>query len=250
MPNEPSEHGGRASEPVASLDGLIIEPWKTLPAMQPLHLIDEITHRVVNEYTEAICALGLAAAASRDLAARTALITAASRLRAQVEAHRALQSPFTAGPVDLADYVGEVCARLAQAPLAEAGARLTVDADEVWLDTGRAWRVGLIVAELVRNAARHGLRGRPGSIRVGIAERGEHIHCWVSDDGAGVSSARFGRGRRLVLALAADLGGAVHWAFTPPGCAVQLTFPTLPGSAAELETSTPTVRCAGRVESD
>jgi hypothetical protein len=28
---------------------------------QPLHLVDEISHRVVNEYTEAICALGRAA---------------------------------------------------------------------------------------------------------------------------------------------------------------------------------------------
>jgi two-component sensor histidine kinase len=132
--------------------------------MYPLHLIDEISHRVVNEYTEAICALGQAASAARD--AQLALTSAANRLRAQVEAHRALQAPTVDGPMDLADYVGQLCACLAKAPLAQNGLRLRVTADEVWLDASRCWRVGLVVAELVRNAARHGLADGAGAIWV------------------------------------------------------------------------------------
>ena len=61
-------------------------------SLQPLHLIDEISHRVVHEYTEAICALGQAAMAARDIQAQLALTTAATRLRAQVEAQPAEES--------------------------------------------------------------------------------------------------------------------------------------------------------------
>jgi two-component sensor histidine kinase len=196
-----------------------------IPRMQPLHLIDEISHRVVNEYTEAICALGVAATASHDLRVQLALTSAASRLRAQVEAHRALQAPLIEGPMDLGDYVGQLCACLAKAPLAENGLRLSVDADEVWLDADRCWRVGLIVAELVRNAARHGLSGAAGVIWVVVEDSGDLISCSVCDDGGGASAGRAGRGRRLVQALAAELGGSVEWTFAPTGCCVRLEFP-------------------------
>jgi two-component sensor histidine kinase len=126
--------------------------------LQPLHLVEEISHRVVNEYAEAISTLALAAA-SADSQARETLTLAANRLRAQVEAHRALQAPFIEGVMDLADYVEQVSACLAKSSLAQNGVRLTVNIEEIWLDADRCWRVGLIVAELVRNAARHGFRG-------------------------------------------------------------------------------------------
>jgi two-component sensor histidine kinase len=197
---------------------------EALPAMQPLHLIDEISHRVVNEYTEAICALGQAASAARDTRAQLALTSAAMRLRAQVEAHRALQAPLVDGPMDLADHVGELCACLARAPLAENGMRLAVSADEVWLDAGRCWRVGLIIAELVRNAARHGLSGGAGAVWVVVEDAGDCVRCSVCDDGGGAPGVHIGRGRRLVQALAAELGGSVNWSFGSGGCCAVLEF--------------------------
>ena len=201
---------------------------------QPMHLIDEISHRVVNEYAEAICALGQAATASRDIRVQLALTSAASRLRAQVEAHRALQSPIIDGPMELAEYVGQLCACLAKAPLAENGMRLSVNADEVWLDAGQCWRVGLIIAELVRNAARHGLSGAPGAIWVVIEDGADSISCSVCDDGGGEPSVRAGRGRRLVQALAAELDGSVDWTFAPTGCCVRLEFPRPDPSLIDL----------------
>ena len=208
-----------------SLDYVVARITDACPPMQPLHLIDEISHRVVNEYTEAICALGLAASASRNMDVQLALTSAASRLRAQVEAHRALQAPVVDGPMDLADYVGQLCGCLAKAPFAETGVRLTVSSDEIWLDAARCWRVGLIVAELVRNAARHGLSGGAGGIWVEIAEASGRIICQVCDDGRGAPTVRTGRGRRLVQAIAAELGGSVDWTFAPGGCCVRLDFP-------------------------
>ena len=193
-------------------------------SLQPLHLIDEISHRVVSEYTEAICALGQAAMAAHDIQAQLALTSAAIRLRAQVEAHRALQAPAVDGPMNLADYIGQLCACLARAPLAENGMRLRVTADEVWLDADRCWRVGLIVAELVRNAARHGLSGGAGAIWVVVEDDAGYVRCSVCDDGGGSPGVRAGRGRRLVQALAAELGGSVAWSFAPNGCCAVLEF--------------------------
>jgi two-component sensor histidine kinase len=215
--------GGGAGDPAAALDTLIAQAVEAQAPLQPLHLIDEITHRVVNEYTEAICALGLAAAKAPGEQAQAALASAAGRLPAQVEAHRALQASFADGPLDLADYLAGVCARLARAPLAETGVRLALDADEIWLDPAHCWRVGLIVAELIRNAARHGLAGRAGHIRVEIGEACGRVVCEVRDDGRGRAGAS-GRGRRLIQALAADLGGSVDWAFTTSGSSVRLSF--------------------------
>jgi len=196
------------------------------PALQPLHLIEEITHRVVNEYTEAICSLALAAAASPTVQAQMTLTSAALRLRAQVEAHRALQAPFSDGPLDLAEYVTRLCERLTKAPLTENGVRLAVSTEQIWLDADRSWRVGLIVAELIRNAVRHGLGGKPGSIWVELAEATDRISCSVCNDGGGALTERVGRGRQLVQALAGELGGEVTWTFAPSGCLARLDFPT------------------------
>jgi two-component sensor histidine kinase len=206
--------------------------------MRSLHLIDEISHRVVNEYTEASCALGQAARAARDPRAELALISAATRLRAQAEAHRALQAPLVDGPMDLAEYVGQLCACLARAPLAENGMRLRVSADEIWLDAGSCWRVGLIIAELVRNAARHGLAGGAGAIWVVVDGAAGRVRCSVCDDGGGTPGVRPGRGRRLVQALAGELGGSVDWRFAPNGCCAVLEF-ARPAERAEATAALP-----------
>jgi two-component sensor histidine kinase len=206
--------------------------------LQPLHLIDEISHRVVNEYTEAICAISLAATAAPDTQAQRALISAANRLRDQVEAHRALQAPFADGPMDLGDYIGRLCACLSRAQNAEDGVWLRLTADEVWLDADRCWRVGLIVAELVRNAARHGLSGGAGAIWVAVESAAGHVRCSVCDDGGGSPGIRAGRGRRVVQALAADLGGAVAWSAAPKGCCAVLEFDRPPQSCRPLEAVT------------
>jgi two-component sensor histidine kinase len=204
-------------------------------SLQPLHLIDEISHRVVNEYTEAICALSQAAQAAHDIQAQLALTSAATRLRAQVEAHRALQAPVVDGPMDLANYIGQLCACLARALLAENGMLLRLTADEVWLDADRCWRVGLIVAELVRNAARHGLSGGAGAIWVMVEDVPEHVRCSVCDNGGGSPDARAGRGWRLVQALAAELRGSVAWRFAPNGCRAVLEFRRRPEPGRRLE---------------
>lgn len=189
-----------------------------------LYLVEEITRRILNDYGEAIAALELASILECG-PTKLALNSAAARLWARAQAHRALQPPMAGGVIELSDYLEQVCAALSAARLAERGAWLTLVADEVWLDADRCWLVGLIVAELINNAARHGLSGGPGAISVKIVNREWRVICAVANCGS-ISGGRRGRGRRLVEAMAAELGGMVEWACGAEGCSVSLEFPT------------------------
>jgi two-component sensor histidine kinase len=189
-----------------------------------LHLVEEISHRVINEYAEAVAILSLAASC-RHAPAGSALSQAADRLRAHADSHRALLAPLADGPVELSCYIGRLCASLSRASLEERGIHLSLSTDEIWVDSARCWRVGLIVAELIRNAVRHGLQGRPGAIGVDVRSKGARIRCIVSDDGGATTNPPAGRGRRLVRALAMELHGSANWWFTRFGTIAELDFP-------------------------
>jgi len=189
-----------------------------------LLLVEEINHRVVNEFAEAISSLSLAAR-SAGPQGEPSIIKAAARLRSYAEAHRALMPPATAGAVNLGDYVGTLCASLAAAYLADHRVRLSLTADDVWLDADASWRIGLILTELIRNAWRHGLAGRPGTIAVQVSDRPATVCCLVADTGRGNPEAVAGRGRRLIEAIAAELGGVVEWRFSPDGSIARLEAP-------------------------
>ena len=190
----------------------------------PFHLVEEINHRVVNEYAEAICSLSLAARSVVANDTRSALNRAADRLRAYAEIHRALMPPAD-GRVDLADYTDRLCSAISRASLAPRQIHLTVHAEEIWLSSARAWRIGLAIAELVRNAARHGLAGQSGAIAVSLAERDGEILCGVGDNGSSAAECQPGRGVGLVRALAAELGGSADWRFAADGCLARLHVP-------------------------
>jgi two-component sensor histidine kinase len=200
----------------------------------PLHIVDEINHRVINEYAEAISALALAARSSNP-EAQAAIREAAARLRAHVEAHRALVPPVQDGPVNLATYLGDLCASLSRASLADCGVRIALRTDEIRVAPDTAWRIGLILAELVRNGCRHGLAGGPGAIAVRVTEHRGIILCLVADSGRGNPHCRMGRGRRLARAIAAELGGSVDWWFSPTGSLARLEVPKGPAPGAERQ---------------
>ena len=201
-------------------------PCRAGPRPPSLVLVEEITHRVVNEYAAAIASLGLAGANVAP-EARAALALVASRLHAQAAAHRALRPPIDAAAMDLGEYLATLCAALSAAHLAERGVRLTLVQQPAPLEADRCWYAGLIVAELVANAARHGLAGGGGFITVELDASPDTLSCHVSDNGCAGANRQPGRGSRIVQGLAADLGGGVAWRFGPDGCVASLTFPAV-----------------------
>jgi hypothetical protein len=127
----------------------------------PLILVEEISHRVVNEYSQAIAGIRLAARDVASSEAQAVLATAATRLLSFAEAHRALQAPRSGETINLADYLHRLCGAMTASFLQERGVRLSLSTDAVALPGERCWRVGLIVSELITNCVRHGLNNGP-----------------------------------------------------------------------------------------
>jgi two-component sensor histidine kinase len=192
---------------------------------EQLILVEEISHRVINEYCQAIAGLHRAAAKIVSREARDALTVAAVRLRCFADAHRALQSPDPAAESDLGEYLERLCAAVTVANLNDRGVRLTLVARTVRLDAERCWRVALIVSELITNAVRHGLRGEAGAIVVEVGLDGDDVFCRVIDNGRPDPNPRPSRGHAVVTGLATELGGEARWQFTPHGVLAELTFP-------------------------
>jgi two-component sensor histidine kinase len=94
---------------------------------------------------------------------------------------------------------------------------LILDTIDVVLPSERCWRIDLIVAELIRNAARHGLHGRDGRISVHVAELSGLLTCLVRDTGQPPADLKPGRGLRIIRSLVANSGGSVDWSFTLNG---------------------------------
>ena len=195
----------------------------------PLMLVGEISHRVLNEYTHAIMTLAIARTETTDLTARSALAAAEHRLLASAAVHRALRPPPAGQPCELGNYLAEVCSALSCANLRDRGVRLTLIPGDVSLAADRCWRVALIVAELVNNAARHAFRGGGGQVLVEVDVDGPTIFCRVSDDGrSSFGEPSPGLGRSIVESLAQALGGAILWRFEPTGTSAMLRIPADP----------------------
>lgn len=188
-------------------------------------LFGEITHRIANEYGSAISMLSLAAAKTASPEAKMTLQNAADRLHDHATAYRALQIPLAEGEVDLADYMCNVCRAISRSRLQERSIKLEIATDSIVVSTDQAWYVGLIVSELVTNAARHAFQKRAGCIRVEARWMAGHVQCRVSDNGVAVVRRPPGRGSEINDALAARLGGALSRTFSSAGTSVTLSFP-------------------------
>ncbi|HEX3364171.1 sensor histidine kinase [Phenylobacterium sp.] len=204
-----------------------ISSSKASPEPQPLLLVNEISHRVLNEYTHAITTLAMARAGVTDITARSALAAAEGRLRACANVHRALRPPPGGRPRDLGAYLETVCVALTCASLRERGVHLTLIPCDVSLAADRCWRVALITAELVHNAVRHAFDEGGGRIIVEVENLGSTILCRVRDNGRPPSPCPpQGSGRRIVESLTQALDGRIAWLFEPSGTTVVLRIPS------------------------
>ena len=123
--------------------------------IEPLLMVEEITHRVVNQYAGAIAAINFEATRTADADARAALRRTTDKLHAFAEAHRALQAPACWRHVP-GRLPRPFCAALSEASLRERGVYLILVDDVVMLAARRCWRVALIIAEdFITNSVQH-----------------------------------------------------------------------------------------------
>lgn len=190
-------------------------------------LVEEITHRIANEYTTVVASISRAAARCPDLDARIALAEGADRLLAYADVHRALQPPPDEAAVDLCRHLRALCSAIVRASLSEREISLTLVENEIAIDAERCWLACLVVSELITNAARHGLRHRGGRIVVAVSAADGMVRCVVADNGSSVGPIP-GRGTRIMTALADELRGRIGWRFSLEGTIALLCFPRDP----------------------
>jgi len=188
-------------------------------------LMRELSHRINNEFTSAISVIALAAARSSSNEVKAALNDVSERLHHYADVHRTLQMPEHHTRIDAASYLRKLCHSISRSKLESQNIRLVLAARPLLMPSDQCWRLGMIVYELVTNAARHAFRGTEGEIWVELWSAGAIIECRVSDNGTAPQKIRRGQGLYLVQELVKRLDGSLKQSFGPQGSASFVVFP-------------------------
>jgi two-component sensor histidine kinase len=189
-------------------------------------LLNEVNHRISNELTAAISVISLAAKRSSNKEVRAALADVTELLHNYADVHHALQMPEHDIRMDAAAYLRKLCLAISRSKLERMKIDLVLAAPPLWLQSNQCWLLGMIMYELITNAARHAFSGRNGAIRVELMLTGTFVECRVLDNGSARANCHPGRGLKIVDALAKALIGQVHQKFGSAGSASILLFPS------------------------
>ena len=192
-------------------------------------LIREVHHRVSNSLQMVLSFVSIQAGQTSDPAARDALETTQNRIQAISKVHHRLYTREDLTTIDLDDYletlVNELRASLGKGKRA---VTLALQAEPVEVSPDEAVSIGVIVNELVSNAAKYAFAdGEAGLISLKLAPHGAGYTLDISDNGSGYDPAAApkgsGMGMRIVTAVSRSLGTKLENVPTPTGTAVRLT---------------------------
>jgi two-component sensor histidine kinase len=170
-------------------------------------LLEELTHRVGGEFAAAIRAISRAAALARTDEVKSALGSVQCRLENFARVHGALRIPESRTSIDGCAYLRQLCEAISLSRLQFGGLQLELLERKLEIDSEQCWRLGMIVSQLVANAARRSFVNPPARIWVAAARRGALIWCRVEDNGTAAKNEPENRGVRIVDALARELHG-------------------------------------------
>jgi two-component sensor histidine kinase len=178
----------------------------------------EFDHRMKNNFAIVAGLLDLQKRRTADPATAAALATAQMRVDSIARAHRHLyRGNGEPGSVEMNDYLGDLCGALSESLFPRGDITLSCNSDTAAVPRDRAVSIGLVVNELVTNAAKHAFKGRETG-QVVVAFRNQPGGGWileVSDNGIGMPDAPVatgndhGLGSRLIEAFARQAGGKV-----------------------------------------
>lgn len=191
-------------------------------------LLDELTHRINNEFSAAIGVLSLAAARARTGEAREVLRETQHRLENFARVQRLLRPPQLRTRVDGCAYLRQLCEALSQSKLRTQDIELQLVERKLPMDSEQCWLLGMIVSELVANSTKHAFAAGPGQIRVEISRVESFVQCQVRDNGTAARPMGAGGGLRIVEALVQALGGGADHDFSVSGSTFTVVFPAAP----------------------
>jgi two-component sensor histidine kinase len=188
-------------------------------------LLHELNHRTNNEFAAAISAVSLAAIRSKNDEVKAALSGVMEILHQYADVHRALQMPECDTLVDAATYLHQLCRSITRSQLEGKKISLVLAAPPLRLPADRCWRLGMILFELVNNAARHAFSDGEGEIRVELLSADPFVECRVIDNGSAIGEVHSGHGLKIIDALSKSLGGQFEQKFGSKGSRATLVFP-------------------------
>jgi two-component sensor histidine kinase len=200
-----------ARRAVSDLSRVVVE--KDAALQRSAIMKKEIDHRVMNSLQMISSLLAVQSRALGTSEASHQLSIAASRVSTIAKVHRHIYESESVSSTNCKVYLERLCRDLSDMLASDNGSNVIVEAVDAEIPTERIVPIGLIVNELVTNAAKHG----GGKITVSLAHADPDRYVLsVSDDGAGLpadfnpTTAR-GLGMKVVSVLVQQLGGELHF---------------------------------------
>jgi two-component sensor histidine kinase len=192
----------------------------------------ETHHRLMNTFA-ILCAILKQEVNTLDPCSRVALDRSVRIISAHSALHRCLALGTPRSPVALGEYVANLSRCLSEAVLEPMNVTCEAVTDEGLMPAVQAERLGLILCELVVNAAKHGFPNMlTGMVRIEVARQDHGWSCTVADNGGGFPDAApaAGLGSQIVEALVRRLNGRMTVQSTAEGTTVMLLIPFAPAA--------------------
>jgi two-component sensor histidine kinase len=179
------------------------------PLADELFLLREMNHRFANTLALLVCQLQRDSKSMVSAQFRDFLTRYEARIVAFASLHRSLMVGAARANISVQDYVERLCRSLSEAILEPIGVRCEVTADTGTLPGARCELLGLVIAELMTNAAKHAFQKRDdGVVRVKLVKNGQSWVCIVSDNGEVTSPTPQGAGTKIIRQLIRLLQGS------------------------------------------
>jgi two-component sensor histidine kinase len=192
-------------------------------------LTREMSHRVKNSLASVVGLLRVQSRNARSEDVRNALKDAAARITTIAQVHDHLWRSNQIGFVDIADFAGELCHKLQET---SPGHSLNCKFGHLMISADKAIPLGLLINELVTNAAKHAYPKGSGEIRVSGEQRGRDLHVEVADQGVGlpkdfdIDQPRASLGFKVIKSLVGQLDARITVSTTgQEGATIQLDVP-------------------------
>jgi len=197
-------------------------------------LLREGNHRIANSLQLASSLVMLRARKTKSAEARAVLDEVANDIGIIGQIHRRLCMLPDAETIDLASFITKLCAELEASAIGSNGATFTYKArgdKPIYFDAERSSQIGLIVAELLTNSAKHaGVRPacfveacvRENMLELTVADNGpglpENVHL---EEGSGI-------GMILLKSLVSELEGTITSVPSDSGAQFLIRVPMQP----------------------
>jgi two-component sensor histidine kinase len=157
---------------------------------------------------------------------KVALSGVTELLHHYAEVHQALMVPEHDAYIDAEIYLRKLCLAIRGSKLEHRQINLVFVASHLELQSQQCWLLGMVVHELITNAARHAFPGKNGGIRVELSRAGRFVECRVMDNGSAPKNVQQGRGLKIITELVKALDGRFKQRFGAAGSTSTLVFPT------------------------